>query len=533
MPRVSVWKLILAVALGAWMPQRAAAQTNSSQTPSAAEQTSALRADLAEIAKGKQAAERAWAALGASTGGAAAPSGDFAAEWMKTVAPNGPAAAPFYAGTEEIVLGWISSIENAANQNPPADELHSALQSWQEAHEQILDSLQQSASLEKSVRALEARVAKLKPESDEYIYYKAQLDQQQLTIRKLLSDAGSDLASAAAIPRPNLDSDRTPSPFAGAVNAGSADRIWIYLRKVSAPIGAAIPVEIGLGNDRGPNVVADQSYTISLSCDGCTVKSESVIILDGKRSAETEMRVSSATARLRAKTPRFDAAAQANAYGCYSAPAVALASEQDRSFGLADGETPIQFRFAFHSPGGQRATDGRRKTISPRLTGVGERISMQQSVGAILAKDGSIVIPGNECVVAQGVVSELVGKTKVDASYGAEKADALQFTFQYAFPWLDRLMILLGVLAGFIANYAITLRKQIHWGLALLSSVIGAAIFVGVGYMEFLNVSSLSDTWLVALALAAAGGVLGVSAARVVFHKVAPAAAEEEVTENV
>ena len=110
MPRVSVWKLILAVALGAWMPQRAAAQTNSSQTPSAAEQTSALRADLAEIAKGKQAAERAWVALAASTGGAAAPSRDFAAEWMKTVAPNGPAAAPFYAGTEEIVLGWISSI---------------------------------------------------------------------------------------------------------------------------------------------------------------------------------------------------------------------------------------------------------------------------------------------------------------------------------------------------------------------------------------------------------------------------------------
>src|SRR5579885_2172958 len=61
----------------------------------------------------------------------------------------------------------------------------------------ILESLDQSAKLERSARALELRLAKLKPESDAYNYYKAQLDQQQLTIRKLLSDAGSDLASAA------------------------------------------------------------------------------------------------------------------------------------------------------------------------------------------------------------------------------------------------------------------------------------------------------------------------------------------------
>jgi uncharacterized membrane protein YeaQ/YmgE (transglycosylase-associated protein family) len=131
------------------------------------------------------------------------------------------------------------------------------------------------------------------------------------------------------------------------------------------------------------------------------------------------------------------------------------------------------------------------------------------------------------------VVSDLAGTAKIEAASGAEKAEALHFTFEYAFPWLDRVMMLLGALAGFLANYAITLRKQIHWALALLSSAIGSTIFIAGGYMEFLNVSSLHDTWLVALALAAAGGVLGVSAARFLVHKIVPAGSKEEITESV
>ena len=491
-----------------------------------------LRSGLEQVAKAKQRLDRDWAALQASTGGPAAESSDFATEWMRTVAPNGPGATPFYAGTEEILATWISAIESGEETNPRADDIRAALQNWQETHARILDSLEQSAKLEKSARALELRLAKLKPESDAYNYYKAQLDQQQLTIRKLLSDAGSDLASPAALPHPNRDSDRSPSPFGGPPTPGEPDRLWIYLRKLSAPIGESIPVEIGLANDRGPNVTAAQSYTVSLTCDGCRVSSESVIILNGKRFAPVELRVTAATAHLRAKSPGLGAAAQANAYGCYPAPSVSLASEQDRSFGPADGATPIPFRFAFYDSHGQRATDGRRKSISPRLTGVGERVSMEKAAGAILSKDGSIVVPANECVAAQGVVSDLAGAAKIEAASGGQKAEALHFTFQYAFPWLDRLMILLGVLAGFIANYSITLRKQIHWALALLSSVIGATIFVAGGYVEFLNVSSLHDTWLAALGLAAAGGVLGVSAARFLAHKMAPAGSKEEVTES-
>jgi hypothetical protein len=495
--------------------------------------TSELRSGLEQVAKAKQSLDRDWVALQASSGGSAAGSSDFAAEWMRTVAPNGPGATPFYAGTEEILATWISAVESGEEKNPPADDIRAALENWRETHARILESLDQSAKLERSARALELRLAKLKPESDAYNYYKAQLDQQQLTIRKLLSDAGSDLASAAALPHPNRDSDRSPSPFAGTATPGEPDRLWIYLRKVSAPIGESIPVEIGLANDRGPNVTAVQSYTVSLTCDGCRVSSESVIILNGKRFAPAELWVTAATAHLRAKSPGLGAAAEANAYGCYTAPSVSLASEQDRSFGPADGATPIPFRFAFYDSHGQRATDGRRKAISPRLTGVGERVSMQEAVGAILSKDGSIVVPANECVAAQGVVPDLAGTAKIEAASGAEKAEALHFTFEYAFPWLDRVMMLLGALAGFLANYAITLRKQIHWALALLSSAIGSTIFIAGGYMEVLNVSSLHDTWLVALALAAAGGVLGVSAARFLVHKIVPAGSKEEITESV
>jgi hypothetical protein len=501
--------------------------------PAEPDASSELRSGLEQVAKAKRRLDRDWAALQASTGGPAAESSDFAAEWMRTVAPNGPGATPFYAGTEEILAAWISAIESGEETNPRADDIRAALQNWQETHARILDSLEQSAKLEKSARALGLRLAKLKPESDAYNYYKAQLDQQQLTIRKLLSDAGSDLASSAALPHPNRDSDRSPSPFGGPPTPGEPDRLWIYLRKLSAPIGESIPVEIGLANDRGPNVTAAQSYTVSLTCEGCRVSPESVIILNGKRFAPVELWVTAATAHLRAKSPGLGAAAQANAYGCYTAPSVSLASEQDRSIGPADGATPIPFRFAFYDWHGQRATDGRRKSISLRLTGVGERVSMEKAAGAILSKDGSIVVPANECVAAQGVVSDLAGAAKIEAASGAQKAEALHFTFQYAFPWLDRLMILLGVLGGFIANYSITLGKQIHWAVALLSSVIGATIFVAGGYVEFLNVSSLHDTWLAALGLAAAGGVLGVSAARFLVHKIAPAWSKEEITESV
>ncbi len=211
--------------------------------------------------------------------------------------------------------------------------------------------------------------------------------------------------------------------------------------------------------------------------------------------------------------------ASANVFGCYRAPSVALAAEQDRSTGTADGTTPIPFRFAFHDATGQRATDGRRKSIAPRLSGVGQRIALDPSVASVRAKDGSMIVPANECVAEEGVISSLVGSAKVSADYASRVVGPLDFKFLYAFPWLDKACIALGVLFGFIANYSILRRREIHWSASLLSSLIGAGIVFAVGYALVLNSTTVQDTWLIALGLATIGGVLGVSAAKLALGR--------------
>jgi len=485
----------------------------------------ALQASLALVTKGREEAQRAGEALLASTtSGAVATQSDFASEWCRTAIPNGAAGAPFYPGTEKLLNAWINAITSGEDKNPPLDEINAALEKWQQAHAEILDSLQQSAVLEKSLRAKATRIEKMKPESPEWLYAREEQQQQLLTIRKLLSDAGADLNSAAAMPAPILDADRTPSPFAGPVTPGSPDRLWIHLRRASAEIGESIAVQIGLANDRGPNVAADANYSVALSCQGCTVKSSEVTLRQSERFTQTEIKITAPTARLSAVSSEHKPPILANAYGCYRAPSVSLAAEQDRSTGPADGQTPIPFRLAFHDATGQRATDGRRKSIAPQLTGVGQRILAQQSVAAVLAKDGSIIVPADECVSDQGVVSSLVGSAKVSTGYRARQVGPLEFRFLYAFPLLDKICIALGVLFGFIANHFVMKHKPIHWIASALSSFIGATIVFAAGYAYVLNTITTADTWVIALGLATIGGVLGVSAAKLVLGKFAPPA---------
>jgi hypothetical protein len=368
----------------------------------------------------------------------------------------------------------------------------------------------------------------MKPESPEWLYAREEQQQQLLNIRKLLSDAGADLNSAAGMPAPILDADRTPSPFAGPVTPGLPDRVWIHLRRASAEIGESIAVQIGLANDRGPNVAADANYSVALSCEGCNVKSSEVTIRQTERVTQTEIKITTPIARLTAVSSEHKAPVRANAYGCYRAPSVSLAAEQDRSTGPADGETPIPFRLAFHDATGQRATDGRRKSIAPQLTGVGQRVLAQQSVAAVLAKDGSIIVPADECVSDEGVVSSLVGSAKVAAGHKEQHVGPLEFHFLYAFPLLDKICIALGVLFGFIANNFILKHKPIHWIASVVSSAIGATIVFAVGYAYVLNAITTADTWVIALGLATIGGVLGVSAAKLVLGKFAPPAESAE-----
>src|SRR5215470_10962040 len=105
----SAWigQLVFALTWFAFPAQQAPAAQ--AANPSA-QVVASVRADLEQVAKAKQAAERAWPALEAGSGGQNAAKGDFVAEWMRTVAPNGPAATPFYAGTEKLLVTWISAI---------------------------------------------------------------------------------------------------------------------------------------------------------------------------------------------------------------------------------------------------------------------------------------------------------------------------------------------------------------------------------------------------------------------------------------
>jgi hypothetical protein len=536
MRRLALRFAVSAVVLAALTPSSDSQQAQPPTLATAAltkPDTEALQSYLAAVVKAKTSAQQAWDALRTATQSSGAASNkDFATDWLATAAQNGAAASPFYAGTESLLESWLDALRSGSEPNLPSDEIRAAMEKWQQAHADILDSLQQSAALEKTLHTNAARIAKLKPESDDWLYYKDQQQQAELTQRKLLSDAGSALAAAAAIPAPISDADRTPSPFAGQPNLGKPDRLFLHLRQASALVGESIPVQIGFADDLGPNVIADQTYSVSLACEGCTAQKSEFIIHKDQRFFETKIKITATIARLSVKSPAGKPAS-ANAFGCYRAPSVALAAEQDRSTGAADGVTPIPFRFAFHDSTGQRATDGRRKSIAPKLSGVGQRISLQQSVASIRTKDGSIVVPANECVAEEGVVSALVGSAKVSADYNSRLVGPLEFRFLYAFPWLDKICIALGVLFGFIANYSILRRRHIHWLASLFSSAIGAAIVFAVGYTLVLNSTTVQDTWFIALGLATIGGVLGVSAAKLVVGHFAPHSDESTPSEEL
>ena len=545
--RLGVLRFAIAVAVFVLATPRSGSQEgqpnaqNTSASGSADAQS--LQAYLDSVGKAKQEAQRAWDALRASTqsqGGAA--ESDFVTEWLAAASTNGAGASPFYAGTEALLKSWIAAIQSGQDVNPPVDEIRAAMQKWQDAHAGVLDSLQQAAALEKTLRALNARIAKMKPESDEWLFYKDQQQQQQLTQRKLLSDAGSALAyaaHAADFPPPITDADRTPSPFAGETTPGTPDRLFLHLRRASALIGESIAVQIGFANDRGPNVAADEAYSVALSCDGCKAQKTEVTIRKSERFTQTEITITAATAHITARLSPHRPPVQANAYGCYPAPSVMLAAEQDRSTGPADGVTPIPFRFAFHDTKGQRATDGRRKYVAPQLKGVGQIVALDQSVASVRAKEavgleayarrqrdptaapavGGFIVPADECVAVEGVASSLVGTASVSAEYNSRPVGPLEFRFLYAFPWLDRICIALGVLFGFIANFKIMQRRHVHWIAVLFSSILGALIVFAAGYYLILNSATVEDTWIIVLGLATIGGVLGVSAAKLVLGK--------------
>ena len=511
------WMISMALtgSLLAWAGQQSKEDLPNAPAAASAE----LHRMLEQVSAGKAESQKAWLKLGASTripptGRSAAASSDFAKEWMKTVASGGPEKAQFYSGTEKILRSWTAAIENGSNRFPPMQEIRSSMSKWQDQNASLLNALQTVADAEKKWRMAEYKeIPRMKPESVAWVYAKEEQSQRDLTIRKLLADAGSIMGTAGELPSPVASTDRSGSPFSGAVNPLGPDRLWIYLGKASTRIGESIPVEIGLGNSRGPNSAADEDYSVRISCKGCTAKKSELTIAKGERFVQTDIQVTEAQGSITAQSAKASPA-KLDTYGCAQATDVNLALEKDKAEGPADGATPIPFRFAFRDAKGQLATDFRRKTIVAQYAGVGDRVGLPQFYRSVVEGKNNIELGADECVSLQGAVSALVGRAKVSAAFEVKPVPPIELKFVYSFPLLDEACIALGILFGFLANYSIMKNRHVNVIVGWLVSAAGAAILVWIGYAKYLNTTPVPDTWIIVLVLATVGGVLGVAAAK-------------------
>jgi hypothetical protein len=531
------WMISLAFtgSLLAWAGQQPGAESPSAPQAASAE----LHRMLEQVTAGQAESQKAWLKLEASTrvpqtaqSAAAAP--DFATGWMKTVASGGPEKAPFYAATEKALQGWIAAIESGSNRYPPMQEIRGSMGKWQDQNASLLNALQTVADAEKKWRVSEFRgIPRMKPESAAWVFAKEEQSQRDLTIRKLLADAGSVLGAAGELPSAVATGDRAGSPFLGPANPAGPDRLWIYLGKASARMGESIPVEIGLGNSRGPNVSADQDYAVRISCQGCTAKKAEFTLVTGARSIQTEVQVTEAQATITAQSGKVSSATL-EAYGCAQATSVNLTIEKDRAEGPADGTTPIPCRFVFRDANGQLATDLRRKTVAAQYAGVGERVAPSGHYRSVSAGKRSVELGADECVSPQGAVSPMVGTAKVSAAFAVQQVVPLELKFLYPFPLLDQACIALGILFGFLTNFSILKNRHLNWIAGWLASAAGAGILVWFGYAYFLNTTPVPDTWIVILALATVGGVLGVSAGKMVIgENVEPPPSYDDADESV
>jgi uncharacterized membrane protein YeaQ/YmgE (transglycosylase-associated protein family) len=512
---VRSWMISLALA-GSFLAWGGEQAEESPNAPAAA--SAELHRMLDQVRAGKAESQKAWLKLEASThvvqAAAAGASGDFATQWMKTVASGGPENAPFYAGTEKILQSWIAAIEGGSNRFPPMQEIRGSMGAWQDQNASLLNALQTVAEAEKKWRVAEFKeIPRMKPESVAGVYAKEEQSQRDLTIRKLLADAGSIMGAPGGLPSPLASTDRAGSPFNGPANPGVPDRLWIYLGKASTRIGESIPVEIGLGNSRGPNALADQDYSVRISCQGCAAKNSEYTIVKGERSVRTDLQMKEAQASITAQSGKISPATL-EAYGCVPASDVNLTLEKDKAEGPADGATPIWFRFAFRDAKGQLATDFRRKTILAQYVGVGERVLPSQLYRSVAAGKSGIELGADECVSPQSAVSAVVGVAKVSAATEVKQVAPLELKFDYAFPLLDEACIALGILFGFLANFSMMKNRHLNVIVGWLVSAAGAAILLWVGYAYYLNTTPVPDTWIIVLALATVGGVVGVCATK-------------------
>jgi hypothetical protein len=525
MPRFKLLLLLPLVAGVAQLPGRAfQTLTPADRDPKASEDTALLeiREYLGEISTAAKTADRGVNAYMEATARCAAQPGNgggvcssIRPGWVSSAASSGAESGRLFQEPEQQLSAWVTAVGSGADQYPPMVEIREQMAKWRSRDQQFLQQMSDATVLAPRVLAASEQLASLKPESEEWNEARRANVAQEENFTSTLATAQSGLESSFDIPSPLKPSDRTPSPFTGPVTPGTPERLWIWLRRPSAPIGETIEADIGLGNSKGPNVVADKDYPVSFVCQGCVIKDSRITINRGDRFVKTSVRLSAPKEKLTAQSSGLKTS-QLTPYGCtVTDQPLTLVLQQEKAEGPADGVTPIPFDLIFEDSKGQPATDSLRKLYSQRVVGVGE-IKSDLTAGEIGSFANPFMVPADECVAHKALVSKTVGEPSVAVAFLNKPSDPLKFRFFYTFPLLDCIFVLLGACLGSVANRFVLHKTSISWVWSFLSSVIGAFLLFMLCYLFILNKVSLSSTWGMALCFSLAGGVLGVSAAKLV-----------------
>lgn len=320
-------------------------------------------------------------------------------------------------------------------------------------------------------------------------------------------------------PMPNEAPGR--SPFDGRITPGRPDRLWIWTARDSGLIGEGIPAQIGLGNNKGPNVVADRDYSFGLKCDGCGVASpqgdtESPFrefnISKGGRYVSTTI-VPKETKLSVAATSGDLSEGKKPLGGCKESDDLHIVTNQLDSQALADGKSPVKFQIIFEDPHGDQATNDQDRAVRFNAP---NGYSVDPNRDAFKNDDGVLFASGGTCISSFSVTSVVAGQSSMDAIFRDTPAQPkLAFLFLYVLRGWDYSVVFVGALLGVISKVTFWKpQKSARWRriVAVASSVAGAFICFLPAYL-WLSKHSQYTSWIVILCSSTLGGILGGAAA--------------------
>ena len=443
--------------------------------------------------------------------------------WARRNSPDGRLSGRLFVEPSKVLQRWEEALKDGSDPYVPMETLRLMMTWWRAAKDRLNRRLEQTIRPEGLRYAEDCRSGILHLSGKEKQQSTERIQELERMIAENLLAAQTELYAVPPFPDPVLASERSTSPFTGPVNPSPPDRLWIWTNKSSTVIDGTINVAIGLGNKAGPNCVADKSYSIRTSCDGCKIKQEAsdLRIEKGERAVKTSVQVKAARAFLNA-TAEGAQPGQANLKGCFIAENLVLHVDKPQSAGRADGVTPIPFTLVFEN-GSKPTTNLQEKTILLSVNG--------GAVAPLIAQTGSIrafppaVVPSDECEIKLGVTSPVVVHSRVEARYGNQLADPVpEFDFTYVLNWADFLALAVAILLGAATKDAFWRRRRyIQWWLAVLASCTGGITAFAVIYFKEVERHPQTDAWLLFGGLSLIGSSLGVAGLKSLMPILAPA----------